>query len=365
MNFMTYLFGTTSVRVVYHDGVWWWACIDLASLLNVPSQELTFNARHGDISMMLFPKRRRRAAVISSASVVDLVEQFYSELPRAKRFRQWFERWLLNDVPNPEDGSSNRVQQETLDLDVEVPASIHLDGQMNDWMDAIQQSVGASVLSHDASSNEKPQWQNYAVAEQYVADLQSWAYRTAARLQEAGFSIHAYFVLHLTPNEYKWVYDILLRFYRAVNCRESGDAEFVDFYGIPELAESKGSFIGLGHPPLSLAFLAGRDDLVPVLLELGANPYLIYSMLTPAARGFRLVKVTPLDLLCKMAVRHRLTNFAPYRSMLNHMAASGYSFNRLRKEGRGTLAEYLSLHRIMLFKPYPCARKDAKVSYSH
>ena len=139
----------------------------------------------------------------------------------------------------------------------------------------------------------------------------------------------------------------------------------MDFYGSPELTESNGSFIGLGHPPLSLAFLAGRDDLVPVLLELGANPYLMYAMLTPAARGLRLVKVTPLELLCKMAVRHRFTNFAPFRSMLNHMTARSYSFNRSRKDGKGTLEEYLSARRIMLFKPYARAGRSAPVSAAH
>ena len=366
---MTYLFGTTPVRVFHHDGVWWWACSDLAVLLGTPSQELIFNARHGDTSMMLLPGRSRRSSVISSTSVVVLVQQFYSELPRAKRFLQWFERWLLNDVPDPKDVSHGCEQQE-MDLDAEEVVKtvepVQPEEQMKDWMEAIQQSVGPCIgLSPGLNLNEKPQRENYTATAQYVVDLQAWTHHTATRLQEAGFSIHAYFVLHLAPDEYEWVYDILLRFHRAVNVRELGEAEFVDFYGSPELTESNGSFIGLGHPPLSLAFLAGRDDLVPVLLELGANPYLMYAMLTPAARGLRLVKVTPLELLCKMAVRHRFTNFAPFRSMLNHMTARSYSFNRSRKDGKGTLEEYLSARRIMLFKPYARAGRSAPVSAAH
>ena len=66
-----------------------------------------------------------------------------------------------------------------------------------------------------------------------------------------------------------------------------------------------------------------------------------------------------------MAVRHRFNNFAPFRSMLNHMTARSYSFNRSRKDGKGTLEEYLSARRIMLFKPYARAGRSAPVSAAH
>lgn len=188
------------------------------------------------------------------------------------------------------------------------------------------------------SRPDKPEQTDYSNVDAYTLDLRQWIQWKVEHLKMQGLGVHDYFVSHLSAVEYNAVYLQLQQVGYSVNVCEASPSSG----GLDPLMQ---------HPALSLAFMHGRVDLLSTLLNFGADPYKEYPVRTPSGRGYRMVTTTPMDILCKLVVHHRRSDFSKYRDMLWFFLEHGFSLNRKKKQGEETLMAYLQKKGVVLIPP--------------